>query len=39
MICSFFSIGMLLKGEMTNGDYDDGVVAAALLGLQDEENQ
>lgn len=39
MTCSFFSIGMLLHGILLEGEYEDGEIAHAILGLQDEENQ
>jgi hypothetical protein len=37
--CTFFSLGMLLHGVLLEGEYEDGQIAFAILGLQDEENQ
>jgi hypothetical protein len=39
MSCTFFSLGMLLQGILLEGEYEDGQIAFAILGLQDEENQ
>lgn len=39
MNCTFFSIGMLMHGVLLEGEYEDGEIAYAILGMQDEDNQ
>lgn len=39
MFCYFFSLEMLLRGEMLSGEHDDGTVAEVIIGLRNEENQ
>ena len=39
MNCTFFSLEMLLNGDLLDGEYEDGLIAGVILGLRDEENQ
>jgi len=39
MSVTFFSLGILLQFELINGDFEDGAIASAILGLRDEENK